>query len=241
MNNKQSIRMSIVYDNNSLDEKLKPDWGFSCLIRGLEKSILFDAGGKGKVLLSNMEKLGIHPSAIDLVILSHEHRDHTGGLEALLKENPHLEVWIPEFFSSRFKKAVKKKGATLVEVEKFQQICEGAYTTGVIQGWINEQSLILDTDKGLIVMTGCAHPRIIKIISKARELLKKDVYLTLGGFHLLGFPKNEIEEIIETFRAEGVKKVGPCHCSGVEARQLFAKEYEDDFLDIGAGKEIEIL
>jgi len=233
--------MTIVYDNNAFDKRLKPHWGFSCLVRGLEKSILFDTGGKGKILLSNMRMLGIPLEAIDLVVLSHIHRDHTGGLDALLKENPRIEVWLPVFFPSSLKKAVIKRGTNLMEVDKFQKICEGAYTTGVIQGWINEQSLILDTTKGLIVVTGCAHPRIIKIISKARELLEKDIYLVLGGFHLLGFPKNEIEEIIETFRAEGVKKVGPCHCSGGEARSLFAEEYKDDFLDIGAGKEIEIL
>jgi len=240
MKNKQSLRMTIVYDNNALDEKLEPDWGFSCFIRGLEKSILFDTGGKGEILLSNMEKLGIHPDAIDLVVLSHAHRDHTGGLDELLSKNPQIEVWAPEFFSPRFKKAVKKKGACLVEVEKFQKICEGAYTTGVVQGWINEQSLILDTAKGLIVMTGCAHPRIIKIIATAKELLEKKLYLVLGGFHLAGFTENEIKEIIDEFRTQGVKKVGPCHCSGDEARQLFAEEYKDDFLDMGAGKEFEI-
>lgn len=232
--------MTIVYDNNTLDEELEPDWGFSCFIRGLEKSILFDTGGKGKILIKNMEKLGIHPGAIDLVILSHAHGDHTGGLDELLRENPKIEVWFPEFFSPRFKKSATKRGASLVEVDKFRKICEGAYTTGVIQGWIKEQSLILDTFKGLIVMTGCAHPRIIKIISTAKELLEKSLYLVLGGFHLAGFAENEIKKIIDEFRSQGVKKVGPCHCTGEEARQLFAEEYKDDFIDIGAGKEIEI-
>jgi len=232
--------MTIVYDNNTLDEKLEPDWGFSCFIRGLEKSILFDTGGNGKILLANIEKLGIHPGAVDLVVLSHAHGDHTGGLDELLRENPKIEVWFPEFFSPRFKKAVTKRGASLVEVDKFRKICEGAYTTGVIQGWIKEQSLILDTFKGLIVMTGCAHPRIIKIIATAKDLLEKNLYLVLGGFHLAGFTENEIKEIIDEFRAQGVKKAGPCHCTGEEARQLFAEEYKNDFIDIGAGKEIEI-
>jgi 7,8-dihydropterin-6-yl-methyl-4-(beta-D-ribofuranosyl)aminobenzene 5'-phosphate synthase len=240
MNNRQSIRLTIVYDNNTLDEKLDPGWGFSCFIKGLEKSILFDTGGNGKILLSNMEKLEIPAEAVDLVILSHAHQDHTGGLDELLRKNPKIEVWVPEFFSKSFKETVKKKGTSLVEVENFQKICEKAYTTGVIQGWIKEQSLALDTDKGLVVMTGCAHPRIVNIIAVAKELLEKDIYLVLGGFHLVGFAKNDIMEIIDTFRAQGVKKVGPCHCSGEEARQLFAEEYKDDFIDIGAGKEIEI-
>jgi len=240
MKNTNPIQMIIVYDNNPFDEKLEMDWGFSCFIKGLEKSILFDTGTNGRILLSNMEKLGIRPEEIDLVFLSHAHGDHTGGLDALLTQNSKIEVWLPEFFSPSFKDAIKKKGASIVEVESFQKICEGAYTTGVISGWIKEQSLILDTEKGIIVITGCAHPRITKIIAKAKELLKKDIYMVFGGFHLAGFDKREIKEIIDHFRASGVKKVGPCHCSGDEARKLFAEEYKDDFIEIGAGKEIKV-
>lgn len=232
--------MIIVYDNNPFDEKLTNDWGFSCFIKGLEKSILFDTGKNGRILLSNMEKLGIRPEEVELVFLSHDHGDHTNGLDALLTKNSKIEVWLPGFFSSSFKDAIKKKGGTVVEVENLQRACEGVYTSGVITGWIKEQSLILDTDKGLIVITGCAHPRITKIITTIKELLKKDIYMVFGGFHLAGFYKNEIQEIIDQFRALEVKKVGPCHCSGDEARRLFAEEYEDDFIDIGAGKEIKV-
>jgi len=240
MNDKQLIQMTIVFDNNPFNKELELDWGFSCFIKGLDKSILFDTGGNGRILLSNMEKLRIRPDDIDLAILSHAHGDHTGGLEALLEKNSKIEVWIPEFFSSSFKDSIKKKGATVVEVQNFKKICEGAYTTGVVMGWIKEQSLMLDTDKGLIVITGCAHPRITKIIATAKELLKKDIYLVFGGFHLAGFEKKEIKEIIDNFRMSEVKKVGPCHCSGDEARKIFAEEYKNDFIEIGAGKEIKI-
>ncbi len=230
--------MTIVYDNHSFKEDIEKDWGFSCFIEGLEKSILFDTGKNGDILLSNMGKLGIRPKEIDLVFLSHAHKDHTGGLDILLNKNSKLEAWLPDFFSSSFKKTIKAKGATVVEVENFQKICEGAYTTGVIPGWIKEQSLILDADKGLIVVTGCAHPRIINIIFKAKELLEKNIHLVFGGFHLAGFIEDEIEEITARFRALGVEKVGPCHCSGDTCRMIMAKEYRDDFIKTGAGKEI---
>lgn len=232
--------MTIVYDNNPFEENLIEDWGFSCFIKGLEKSILFDTGTSGHILLSNMEKLGIHPEEIDLVLLSHAHKDHTGGLDTLLKQNSKIEVWLPEFFSSSFKEAIRKEGAPVTEVKTFQNICQGAYTTGTITGWIKEQSMILNTDKGLIVITGCAHPRIVKIIQTAKELLKRDIYMVFGGFHLGSFYEDEIEEIIYSFRASGVIKVGPCHCSGDKSRILFAEEYEDDFIKIGVGKEIKV-
>lgn len=240
MDNKQPIQITIAYDNNPFNEKLKPGWGFSCFIQGLEKSILFDTGAKDKILLSNMKKLGIQPEDINLVFLSHFHKDHTGGLEKLLKENPNIEVWLPEFFPSSFKDSIKKIGASFKEVEMFQKICEGAFTTGVVEGWIKEQSLILDTDKGPIIITGCAHPKIIKIITKTKELLSKHIYMALGGFHLGAYNEDEINKIIEQFQILGVKKVGPCHCSGNEARVLFAREYKDDFIKIGVGTEIKV-
>ena len=128
-----------------------------------------------------MKKLGIPPEEIDLVFLSHEHKDHTGGLASLLSENPNIQVWLPDFFSSSFKETIKAKGTPVVEVDTFQKICERAYTTGVIQGWIKEQSLILDSEKGLILITGCAHPRITKVIDTVKKLLKKDIYLVFNG------------------------------------------------------------
>jgi 7,8-dihydropterin-6-yl-methyl-4-(beta-D-ribofuranosyl)aminobenzene 5'-phosphate synthase len=234
------IEITIVYDNNPYDKNLRTDWGFSCFISGLSKILLFDTGKDSQILLSNMKKLEIDPRSVEAVVLSHEHKDHTGGLEGLLKEKPGIEVWVPYFFDSSFKEKVKKNGGRLVEVSGFQKICDGAYTTGVIQGWIKEQSLVLESPQGLILMTGCAHPRIVNIIDRVKELMAKDIHLALGGSHLAGFPKKEIREIIAHFREVGVKKVGPCHCSGDEARILFEEEYGKDFIQIGVGRRIQI-
>jgi 7,8-dihydropterin-6-yl-methyl-4-(beta-D-ribofuranosyl)aminobenzene 5'-phosphate synthase len=234
------LKMTIVYDNNPYDKNLRTDWGFSCFISGLSKTLLFDTGKDSQILLSNMKKLEIDSCSVEVIVLSHEHKDHTDGLEGLLKENPGIEVWVPYFFASSFKEKVKKNGGRLVEVNGFRKICDGAYTTGVIQGWIKEQSLVLESPQGLILMTGCAHPRIVNIIDKVKELMGKDIHLALGGFHLAGFPKKEIKEIIAHFRDAGVKKVGPCHCSGDEARKLFEEEYGKDFVRIGVGRRIQI-
>ena len=54
--------VTILYDNNRFDPQLKTAWGFSCLVLGLEKTILFDAGGDGYTLLDNMRQLGVEPS-----------------------------------------------------------------------------------------------------------------------------------------------------------------------------------
>lgn len=240
MLSKSSPQMTVVYDNQPFNHDLQPDWGFSCLIKGLEKAILFDTGTNVPLLLTNMKKLGINPQQIKVIFLSHVHKDHTGGLDSLLDKITKVEVWMPSFFPPDLKKSVKNKGSQVVEIDNFQKIEESAYTTGIIQGWIKEQSLVLDTPQGLIVITGCAHPRIIHILSTVKNLIKKDIYLALGGFHLAGFEEDELKEIIEKFREFGVKKVGPSHCTGHEACRLFAQKYKNNFIQSGLGKRIEI-
>lgn len=234
------LRLSILYDNNPYNRRLKTDWGFSCFVEGLEKSILFDSGADGQILLSNLERLGIPPAGIEVVVLSHAHRDHIGGLKDLLILHPQVEVWLPDFFTSDFKDQIRAKGAKVVEVRESRKICEGASTSGVIEGWIKEQSLVLDTDRGLVLLTGCAHPRIVHIIGRVRDIFKKDIFMALGGFHLAGFDKKEVKEIIRKFRDSGIRGVGPGHCSGDEARALFHDEYKEDFVEIGVGKRIAI-
>jgi len=234
----KNLNITVSYDNNPYRKRLTTAWGFSCVIRGTEKTILFDTGGDGSILLTNLEELGINPKEIDLVVLSHIHGDHVGGLSSFLEKNPQVVVYLPKSFPKGFKDGVKEYGAKVVEVQGPLKICQGVYSTGEQGTWIREQSLIIHTEKGSIVITGCAHPGIVKIVDKAKDLLKGDVLLVMGGFHLGGESRGEIENIISGFRKLGVSYVGPCHCSGDTARQLFKEEYGENFIDVGVGRVI---
>jgi 7,8-dihydropterin-6-yl-methyl-4-(beta-D-ribofuranosyl)aminobenzene 5'-phosphate synthase len=90
------------------------------------------------------------------------------------------------------------------------------------------------------VITGCAHPGIVNIVKKAKDLLKEDVLLVMGGFHLMGQSQGSIEKIISQFRDLGVSYVAPSHCSGDTTRQLFQKEYTENYINIGVGKTIHL-
>jgi len=232
----KNLSIIVSYDNNPYKERLTTAWGFSCVIRETEKTILFDTGGDGSILLANMKELDINPKEIDLVVLSHIHGDHVGGLPSFLEKNPEVVVYLPKSFPKGFKDGVKEYGAKVVEVQGSLKICQGVYSSGELGTWIKEQSLIIHTEKGLIVITGCAHPGIVKIVNKAKELFKDDVLLVMGGFHLGGESKGEIEKIVSSFRKLGVSYVGPCHCSGDAARQLFKKEYGENFINVGVGR-----
>jgi len=162
------MNITVICDNNPYKGGLETGWGFSCLVTGMEKGILFDTG-PGQALLDNMEKLAIKPSEIDIVFLSHIHGDHSGGLNSFLEKNPDVTIYLPKSFPQKFKTTVQSSGAKIVEIEKSLKICEDAYSTGQVGGWIKEQSLIIRTDKGLVIITGCAHPGIIKIVNPVRN------------------------------------------------------------------------
>ena len=238
--NAYPVTITILYDNNKYNPALETAWGFSCLIKGLEKTILFDTGGEGDILLSNMEKLDIDPQQIEIVVLSHIHYDHVGGLFTLLEKNHNLIVYLPESFPENFKDKVKRYGAEVIEVDNFVGICQNVYSTGQLGIWIKEESLIIKIDKGLIVITGCAHPGIVNIVKTTKELLDIPIYLVMGGFHLGGTSKKKIDKIINEFKKEGMKRVAPCHCSGDLAREEFKKAYGDNFILAGVGKRFEI-
>jgi len=234
------LSITIVYDNNPYGKNLETRWGFSCYVKGPEKTILFDVGGEGAVLLENMKKLGIDPKRVDIIVLSHIHYDHIGGLSDFLKVNPEVTVYMPRSLPRSVKDIVTKAGAKLVEVHKEIKICKDVYSTGELGSFIKEQSLIIKTSKGSVVITGCAHPGIVDIVKKAKEMHKTDVYLALGGFHLCWMNTWQIKGIIKGVKEQKVKKVAPCHCSGDLARKHFEKTYGKNFILSGAGKKITI-
>ena len=95
---KPEIILISVYDNYQVNPELTTDWGFATIIKTPQELILFDTGGDSKILLSNMKKLGINPSSIKKVVISHIHSDHLGGLEGFLERNSNVTVFIPKSF-----------------------------------------------------------------------------------------------------------------------------------------------
>jgi 7,8-dihydropterin-6-yl-methyl-4-(beta-D-ribofuranosyl)aminobenzene 5'-phosphate synthase len=235
------LELTIVCDNNPYREGLETRWGFSCLVEGLERTLLFDVGGDGTVLLSNMAQLGIDPKQIDAVILSHIHGDHIGGLPDFLEQNPDVVVYIPESFPRGVGHEVERAGAQEVKVDMPLEIYLNAYSTGELGSWIKEQALVIQTAKGLVVITGCAYPGVVEIVQKAKQMLSDEVYLVTGGFHLCWMSIHQVRTVVKGMQRQKVEKIAPCHCSGNLARDQFEKYYGKDFIRTGVGTRITIV
>ena len=166
-----SLTIKVIYDNYPHDDALQTDWGFACLITGLQKTILFDTGGKGDLLLANLKKIEVSPKDVDLIVISHNHGDHAGGLLPFLKENPDAGVFLPAKTPDDFTKDVQQVAGEATVVSTPTEICEEAVVIGPMGDKIIEQALVLDTKKGLVIVTGCSHPGIVAIAKKAKEEL----------------------------------------------------------------------
>jgi len=230
------VKITIIYDNEIVKDikGLKAGWGFSCFIQTKEKNILFDTGWDGDILISNMKLLGINPQDIDLVVISHSHWDHSGGLAQLLNLNSSLKTYIPYSFSKHLKEEIKKRSDTY-EINKSIEICPKVYTTGEIEGSlltgkiktsIKEQSLIFSTAKGLVVVAGCAHSGINNILNLANKLGK--VYALIGGFH----------DFNEYNLLKNISLIVPTHCTANKKKimSLFPK----NCLEGGVGYQLTI-
>ncbi|KFZ44488.1 hypothetical protein KD27_05915 [Smithella sp. D17] len=229
----------MICDNYTTREDVEASWGFSCLIRNHGQTILFDTGSDGVVLEHNMARLGVDPASLDLLMISHQHWDHTGGIYDILNANRNLRVCVPRSFSAHFKSDMKRYGAQIMEVKKAREILPGFFTTGELEGILPEQAALVRTSAGTVVITGCAHPGIVSIVETAKKILPKDdIALVMGGFHLLDDSDDDILQMIARFKDKDVRYAAASHCSGERARNLFAREYGDHFIYLGAGSVI---
>jgi len=144
-----------------------------------------------------------------------------------------------------FEESDLRRYAELIEEDKPREILPGIVTTGEIERRTNfedagegffldpnctkpdiirdDQALILDSEKGLIVLFGCGHSGLINTLSKVRELFpNREIRTIMGGFHLGGASEERLERTCEALSKFGVKEIYPGHCTGWRAIYRFS-------------------
>ena len=248
-------------------------------------------------MLENMKRMEMDPAWIDMIAISHGHRDHTAGVSEILRTmdtRPTTEEWEagvspqelvkgtgwrrvpliahPAAFRERWSfpengKAYgpvlpppqdewKALGAEIVLSEGPYQLGPGCWTTGEVPRMSFEKSgrptsmryregekflpddieedqaiLIHVQDKGLVVVSGCAHSGIVNTVKYAMEISGVDrVWAVLGGFHLARTPDDELDLTVEQIKAFKPTLIAPSHCTGFNAICRFAREMPEEFV-----------
>ncbi|WP_297441014.1 MBL fold metallo-hydrolase [Sulfurimonas sp.] len=218
--------MKILFDNYKVCDRCHSLWGFSAYFE--EYKLLLDTGSNGRVLLQNMQKVGVDVQEIEYIFITHSHWDHIGGLDSIIELNPNVTLFVPASLSKHLINDLKTLVKSVIVCgKKPQNLFGDLYTTGLLGEEMPEQSLVIDTLTPTVV-TGCGHFGIENITKVAREVIQKDILCVMGGFHLLRSDEEKILNTIKVLKTMGVKYAKPTHCTGDEAISLFAVNFTEN-------------
>lgn len=245
--------------------------GFSAYIETGGGNFLFDTG-KGKTVVHNALVSNKDLAAINKIVLSHSHGDHTGGLPDVLRiqGKKKMDVYAhPDIFLYKFRKKneketyggipftrgyLEKMGAQFKFNENYAEIEEGVFLTGEVprktpfeggdmgdrfarrDGKIipdiiqDDQSMAIHTEKGLMIVLGCAHAGIINTLN---HIIKKSgvdmIYGIIGGTHIGFSGEVQLSESIKALKSYNIQRLVPSHCTGQAATARIKQEFEDIF------------
>ncbi len=232
------MKLVIVFDNYSLHPCTQAGWGYACYFP--EKQLLFDTGSETGTLVRNFQCLGLDPCQIQTIVLSHAHWDHAGGLLGLFEKGDPQEVILHRGFSPRFASEITRLGGRVLFADVPTQVLPGFYTTGPLAGPVPEAALVVEGRKGILLLTGCAHPGVVNVVRFVQKTFQQSPFLVMGGFHLGGYSLKQIRKIAQELQDLGIKEIAPSHCTGDKARGLFAEMFGKGFIRAGVGLKLDL-
>jgi 7,8-dihydropterin-6-yl-methyl-4-(beta-D-ribofuranosyl)aminobenzene 5'-phosphate synthase len=184
-------------DGRASREDLACEPGVSYLVRADDYTILFDLGlneraGHPSPLLRNMWALGVRLEEVDCIVVSHLHLDHVGGMRAQRKRTFALSAQPVGLRGIRALVPVPMEHPTarVGVVEAPRAIAPGVATLGPIPrqlfffGWTPEQALAVNVKgKGIVLICGCGHPTLQRMVARAEMLFDQPLYGIVGGLH----------------------------------------------------------
>lgn len=201
---------------------------------------LFDTG-QGKTLINNVSVFKKDLQDIKGIILSHHHVDHTGGLmDAIEATGKPVDVYAhPDLFKEGYlvRKSYQYSGFEHGDTDIVQKTNEGY----VIDSVMDDQSLIIKTEKGLFVLLGCAHAGIINILNYAvNKTGENRIHTIIGGTHLWSVSDEQKEKSIQALKEKNIQRLGVSHCTGFEVSMRLAQEFGQRFFHCNVGTIVEL-
>jgi 7,8-dihydropterin-6-yl-methyl-4-(beta-D-ribofuranosyl)aminobenzene 5'-phosphate synthase len=269
----EELTIMPLVDARTADDELAGEAGVSYLVKADDTRLLFDLGLNAQKetpspLQRNAAALNVNLDTVDAVVISHGHQDHVGGLMAQVAhsfvlpsdqlEQRRVPAYVP--------KSMEHPTAELHVVESPQIIAPGVATTGPISralfvlGLTPEQALAVNlAGKGIVLIVGCGHQGVRRIVERAEMLFDEPLYGMVGGLHypitdlrfqrIMGadrppwklMKKDDVLELIQYLKEKGLKRVvlSP-HDSCDWALNAFEETWGSDFGVVTVGKEIRL-
>ncbi len=263
-------------------DDLKTEPGVSYLVKADNTTILMDVGRNlesehPSPLLTNMELLGVKIEDIDILFFSHIHLDHVGGMEeqkqgtfSISKGEVKLGE-IPAYAPADISPSSWNPGPKVNTIREPTVLEPGIASIGVhprylfLMGYTLEHSLAINVKgKGIVLIVGCGHQKVERIIERAREIFHEPIYGIIGGLHYPiyggrlmkgpldlqyltasddppweGLKEEDVKNALKT-----IKKVNPQvialspHDSSDWTLEQFRQTFQEKYVDIKVGKEI---
>jgi 7,8-dihydropterin-6-yl-methyl-4-(beta-D-ribofuranosyl)aminobenzene 5'-phosphate synthase len=235
----QNVRLTILNDCLTNSPGLNTGNDFSCIIQSGVTSILFGSINHGRLLISNMKKLGFDPKNIDLVFIANDNYD---DLTLFSDLNPHIPILIPETIPETLQLALIKNGISFMHISNEEEIVPNVFSLGNFSWLIKEQAIIIKTSKGMIIIIGPAHYlHIGSILLRISDMFSGDpIHMVICGFQIEGSSSYERKSILEYFHILNVQNVALCLNSDKDCRQLFELYFKYNHIKIGVGSVIDI-
>ncbi|MBN2755368.1 MAG: MBL fold metallo-hydrolase [Candidatus Goldbacteria bacterium] len=232
------MKIKVIAEASTPAQRAREEWGLSLLING---NTLFDAFGQSRVFSKNIIKYEVDRKKIGRIIISHCHWDHIAGMEHVLFAGGNPMVYLPEK-EWRLEELLNRYSVRYTVAGKKSTAEDGFILTGALKGrlgndTITEQGAIFKGRKGLVLVAGCSHPGIVKMVKLAEKAAGNKIYAVVGGLHLKDSLIDEIAKTAKGLKALGVKRVIAGHCTGAAACDIIKKEFKTDFKKLETGDE----
>ncbi|MFZ1553229.1 MAG: MBL fold metallo-hydrolase [Anaerolineae bacterium] len=252
-----SLEIIPLYEAASASPDFSSGHGVSYLIRTDSATILLDVGDNPDGLTvapfaQNMQALGIAWDEVYRAVISHPHPDHVGGLTAWRQRTISFGelpgglgerlVFVPHV--TTYKGAVHATIPTLPAPD--------IATTGVIsylEAWPlalfaakgGEQALVVHVaGHGLVLITGCGHPGLERLVARAESLYGAQVVGVVGGLHYTNATAQDIQPQIQILQSRRVSLVALSpHDSGPEALSAFESAFPGAYHTLKVGEAIQ--
>ncbi len=251
-----ALTVTVLIENETDRGELCCEHGLALYLRYGECNVLLDAGQTG-AFAANAAALGCPLGDLHAAVLSHGHYDHADGFPALLERNNAIRIYarsavmVPQYNGERYiglsAELTGPYAGRFDLSDEQREILPGLWL--VPDAVEHEQSLVAETERGLVVMNSCCHAGGDAIVADIlRRFPGQKVYALIGGLHLmgpggvttLGKDAQEVQDLARRLTGElGVEYIFTGHCTGSPACALLRQAAPDAFRMIHTGCRLE--